>query len=62
MYFTGFADEAATGIDGQIEAVYALGWSNIEARNIDKSNLSYVEQKIILIISPMTTNEIFLVR
>lgn len=39
MYFTGFADEAAVGIDKQIEAVKALGWSNIEARNIDKVNI-----------------------
>lgn len=39
MYFTGFADEAAIGIDGQIKAIKSLGWSNIEARNIDKVNI-----------------------
>lgn len=39
MYFTGFADEAAVGIDGQIKAIKALGWSNIESRNIDNVNI-----------------------
>ncbi len=35
MYFTGFADEAAKSIDGQIKATQALGWQHIEARNIN---------------------------
>ena len=39
MYLTGFADEAADGIDDQIKATLELGWSNIEARNIDKQNI-----------------------
>ena len=39
MYYTGFADEAAIGIDGQIRATKELGWSNIESRNIDKVNI-----------------------
>ena len=39
MYFTGFADEAASGIDGQIKATVELGWSNIESRNIDERNI-----------------------
>ena len=39
MFFTGFADEAATGIDGQIEATLKLGWKNIECRSIDNVNL-----------------------
>jgi sugar phosphate isomerase/epimerase len=39
MYLTGFADEAAKGIDGQIRATKALGWSRIESRNIDGVNL-----------------------
>ena len=39
MYFTGFADEAASGIDGQIKATRELGWSCIESRNIDKVNI-----------------------
>lgn len=39
MYLTGFADEAATGIDGQIKATLELGWKNIESRNIDGKNI-----------------------
>lgn len=39
MYFTGFADEAADGMDGQIRATKELGWSHIESRNVDGKNL-----------------------
>jgi sugar phosphate isomerase/epimerase len=39
MYYTGFADEAAKGIDGQVKATRQLSWSNIEARNIDGQNI-----------------------
>ncbi|MEN6356246.1 MAG: TIM barrel protein [Armatimonadota bacterium] len=39
MFVTGFADEAATGIDGQIRATKELGWSNIESRAIDNINI-----------------------
>ena len=39
MYLTGFADEAAADIAGQIRATKALGWTNIEARNVDGQNL-----------------------
>jgi sugar phosphate isomerase/epimerase len=39
MYFTGFADEAAKDIDGQIRATKEIGWSQIEARNIDGVNI-----------------------
>lgn len=39
MYYTGFADEAAVGVAGQIEATKALGWKNIESRAIDGVNL-----------------------
>ncbi len=35
MYLTGFADEAAADIDGQIVVTKELGWENIESRNID---------------------------
>ena len=35
MYYTGFADEAADTLAGQIAATKALGWANIEARKID---------------------------
>lgn len=39
MYLTGFADEAAVDIDGQIRATKTLGWENIESRNIDGKNI-----------------------
>ncbi|MEN8254309.1 MAG: sugar phosphate isomerase/epimerase [Verrucomicrobiota bacterium] len=39
MYLTGFADEAAGDIDGQIRATKELGWENIESRNIDGKNI-----------------------
>lgn len=39
MRLSGFADEAADGIDGQIEVTRALGWSYIEARSIDHVNI-----------------------
>jgi sugar phosphate isomerase/epimerase len=40
MYYTGFADEAGDSIDVQIKATKELGWSNIESRNIDGTNLT----------------------
>ena len=39
MYLTGFADEAAVGIEGQIKATRELGWTNIESRNIGGKNI-----------------------
>jgi len=39
MYLTGFADEAAADIDGQIRATQQLGWTHIEARNVSGANL-----------------------
>ncbi len=39
MYMTGFADEAAAGIDAQIRATKELGWSNIESRAVDGVNI-----------------------
>jgi sugar phosphate isomerase/epimerase len=39
LYFTGFADEAAKGIEGQIKATKMLGWTNIESRNVDGGNI-----------------------
>ena len=45
MYFTGFADEAALGIDGQIEVTKALGWKFIEARQIDKVNIHDIPEE-----------------
>ncbi len=39
MYLTGFADEAAKDIDGQIRATKELGWKAIESRAIDGENI-----------------------
>jgi sugar phosphate isomerase/epimerase len=39
LYLTGFADEAAADIDGQIRATRELGWKYIESRNIDGKNI-----------------------
>ncbi len=36
---TGFADEAAETLDRQIEATKTLGWSSIEARSVDGTNI-----------------------
>jgi sugar phosphate isomerase/epimerase len=44
VYLTGFADEAAPDIDGQIRATKALGWKYIEARNIDGVNVHDVPE------------------
>ena len=43
MYLTGFADEASPTIDGQIKATQALGWKHIEARAIEGTNLTLVD-------------------
>ncbi len=45
MYLTGFADEAAKDIDGQILATRELGWKHIEARNIDGTNLTDISDE-----------------
>lgn len=39
MYLTGFADEAAADLAGQIRATRELGWQFIESRNIDGRNI-----------------------
>ena len=39
MYLTGFADEAAKDLAGQIKATKQLGWSRIESRAIDGTNI-----------------------
>ncbi|MBK1879876.1 sugar phosphate isomerase/epimerase family protein [Pelagicoccus mobilis] len=39
MYLTGFADEAAQDIEGQIKATKELGWNAIESRNISGKNI-----------------------
>ena len=44
MYFTGFADEAAKDLAGQIKATKELGWTNIESRAIDGVNIHDLPQ------------------
>ena len=39
MYLTGFADEAADTLAGQIKATKALGWKCIEARSVGGKNV-----------------------
>ena len=39
MYYTGFADEAAMDLAGQIRATKELGWDCIESRRIDGVNI-----------------------
>lgn len=39
MYLTGFADEAAPDIEGQIRATKELGWEYIESRSVDGNNI-----------------------
>jgi len=39
MYYTGFADEAAHSLTGQIAATLELGWTRIESRKIDGINI-----------------------
>lgn len=42
IYLTGFADEAANDIDGQIAAIEKLGWSHIELRSVNGQNITDV--------------------
>ena len=44
MYLTGFADDAADGMDGQIRATQELGWTHIESRAVNKKNLVDVSE------------------
>lgn len=45
MYLTGFADEAADSIEGQIKATKLLGWDSIEARTINGKTISQLSEK-----------------
>jgi sugar phosphate isomerase/epimerase len=45
MYLTGFADEAAADIDGQIRATTVLGWRYIESRNIGGKNIHDISER-----------------
>jgi len=46
MYLTGFADEAAPDIEGQIRATQELGWHFIEARNINGVNIHDIPEAL----------------
>jgi sugar phosphate isomerase/epimerase len=46
MYYTGFADEAGKNIDIQIKATKELGWSNIESRGINGTNLALMSDEM----------------
>jgi sugar phosphate isomerase/epimerase len=45
MFLTGFADEAAEGIDGQLRALKALGWNRLEARSVDGVNIHDLDDR-----------------
>ncbi len=45
MYYSGFADEAGAPVDIQIRATKELGWSAIEARNIDGVNITDISNE-----------------
>jgi len=44
MFFTGFADEAASDIRGQAEAIKELGWSHIELRAVNGKNIIELDE------------------
>lgn len=46
MYLTGFADEAADSLAGQIRATKSLGWENIEARSVDGKNINDIPDDV----------------
>jgi len=45
MYLTGFADEAAKDIEGQIRATKELGWKYIESRNVNGQNIHDISDR-----------------
>jgi sugar phosphate isomerase/epimerase len=45
MFLTGFADEAARDIDGQIRAIKALGWRHLECRAVDGVNVTDIDDR-----------------
>ncbi|MDZ4197921.1 MAG: TIM barrel protein [Kiritimatiellia bacterium] len=44
-FLSGFADEAAADLDGQIRATRELGWTRIEARNIGGKNIHEIDDE-----------------
>ncbi|MBU3113262.1 sugar phosphate isomerase/epimerase family protein [Clostridium lacusfryxellense] len=45
MTYSGFADEAGQDIETQIKATKDIGWSNIEARDIDGVNITDMSEE-----------------
>lgn len=45
MILTGFTDEAANDLDGQIKATKALGWQYLSARTIGDRNIHDISEK-----------------
>ena len=46
MYLSGFADEAAEDIESQIKATKGLGWNYIEARQMNRKNISNLSEGV----------------
>ncbi|MEM9418595.1 MAG: sugar phosphate isomerase/epimerase [Planctomycetota bacterium] len=44
IYLTGFADEAANDIEGQVKAIQTLGWSHIELRGVNGQNITDIPE------------------
>lgn len=57
MYFTGFADEAARDLAGQIRATKELGWKFIESRAIDGVNIHDLPQDKFDLVADMLDKE-----
>ncbi len=51
MYLTGFADEAADGIENQIEVTKKLGWKRIEIRAVDGANIHDLSESDFTLVS-----------
>ena len=44
MYLSGFTDEAADDLENQIKVTKELGWHYIEARQINRKNISALSE------------------
>jgi sugar phosphate isomerase/epimerase len=57
MILSGFADEAASDLEGQIRITKMLGWTHIEARSVDGQNLNDLSEEKFLEVSKILKNE-----
>ena len=46
MHLSGFADEAAEDVENQIKATKELGWNYIEARQMNRKNISDLSEGV----------------